>query len=202
MEELSPEALEQLRRKNLAELQQAAVAKREELAWRQVFRERNALDERGGWYEKWELSTEFMWVPVNPYEKMVEFVERTQRGFGVAAQHAICEHCQGQVPLKWGGFGEVGAQIWLHDIPVKTKDGKPTKLPFVDRVLSRFGYARAMSEAEPKPPKTITVPCPASPIVQAFHLMDVPATLPGVNLGAYPAPYGERPLPYGDPEAK
>jgi hypothetical protein len=178
MNDLSPEEFEQLRRKDLETLQ-ALYAKTPSRIWTKVFRERSEAYDEG-------LSAEFMWVPIQPYESLLEMAARIERGYGQAAQHTICEECAGGSAPVWAGFDLNGRQIWMHQIQV------PDKVFWLDRLLRRhFGYYRHDRK------HSETVVCPASKIIQEFTLLGVPATMPGVNTGAYPPD----PKPYGDPMA-
>jgi hypothetical protein len=195
MNDLSPEEFEQLRRKELEALQ-AAAAKTPPRIWNRVFRKRTEADAVSlvGTVGPVTFTIppqpsgldEFIWVPIQPYESLLEMVARIDMACGQAAQHALCGECERGSTPRWGGFDLNGRQIWLHQIQVANE------LSWLDQLARRFGYH--------KPDKIHhqeTIVCPASVMIQLFKVLDVPATMPGVNTGAYPPD----PKPYGDPMA-
>jgi hypothetical protein len=191
---ISPEEFEQLRRKELETLQAAAV-KTPPRIWNKVFRDEANED----------LADEFIWVPIQPYESLLEMVARIEKGCGQAAQHAICEQCASGSTPEWEGFDLNGRQIWLHQIQVADEPHQvqvADKASWLDRLAQRLGYIPNKTHSEtvvcqPDQTHSETIVCPASRIIQEFMLLGVPATMPGVNTGAYPPD----PKPYGDPMA-
>ena len=182
-EYLNAEEFETLRKKQLYELQQAAADRDKTRAWRMVFMKRPLYD---------NSDPEYIWVPVQPYESMVELVARNERGCAEAMRAVICQHCGTNSRAEWKGWDSFGRQQWVHYIQVELPGPKPSLLA---KLCARFGYSKeyvpefAMDERM----------CPAAPIIQMFHLID-PPSLPGVNTGAYPSTdYNPG---FGDPEAK
>jgi hypothetical protein len=202
--ELGPEEFEQLRRKNLEDLQEAAAKSRSETAWRKIFRERSPHDEDPGSWSGF-VGREFQWVPVEPYETIVTMAERIERGCGQAARHLTCDLCASQAhvagepvdpALKWAGFDSKGRQVWLHTIQVADDPPEPSWADrFRNWVADWLEFERTEPEITTHPEEVI---CKASAIIQQFRLIEVPP-IPGsgINMGAYPDPA----KPYNDPSA-
>ena len=131
-----------------------------------------------------------------------ELRNRFQQSVAKKCRYISCEHCE--FIIQYGGTPHISMtpqwwakkmpslefagrdkqrEIWTHNITVEI----PPHLP--ERVLARFGFKR-----EPRT-RRVTVPCPASAIIQHFRLEPLPQ-IGGVNAGAYPA---ARETPYGDP---
>ena len=182
-EQLNAEQYEQLRRKQLYDLQEAAAVADKTRACRMVFRARDQYD---------HSDAEYIWVPVEPYESLIEMVARNERALAERAQKLVCSHCAEGSPLEWLGWDSNGRQQWGHAIQVEIPAPEPS---LIDRIAARLGYSKErIPEFE-----TQGIPCPSSPIIQEFQLAR-PPTLPGVNTGAYPA--ADYNPGFGDPECR
>ena len=115
---------------------------------------------------------------------MISSIECGQR-----ARDLVCDLCAypKNLPVEWGGFSETGQQQWFHVRKVPFESNPPT---FLDRLLARFGLHRRQEDPGTH---TLTTLCPASRIIQAFQLIDVPRAL------VHTWKRGGQAVPYDDP---
>ena len=190
-EQVSPEELEQIRRRELQRLQEEFHKHKtdaEQYAWRMVF------SSYGNWDENHPET--HVWVPKVPLESITGLALRVTRNVALDACREVCQHCKLSglqeykeiseinlaAPHVWGGFGPEGQHVWLHSVTQPRES-------ILDRYAKKLGLGNTSTV-------TVMLPCAASAIIKRFGLIDVPPTLPGVNKGAYA---GDRPA-YGDPE--